>query len=213
MARAPNLKRIDSSEFEARFSSDRAIKYSDIYSSNIPFSELESTLLARLPKKELDLIYLSRRMKKNQKDIAKIFGVTQGAVSSRLKRAEQRLDFLRRLPKISDDELANALSPYFGSIEIEIMKCMIKTTCQSETAIIVNNKFNLLEEKKKMTQVKVRHRFEKCINELSELLKIHPELRKYYDLLIFIRKNPYMLHEVKLPHFDRGERAVYSFVV
>lgn len=210
--RSPSLKRVDSSEFEARFSSDRAIKYGEIYSSNVKFSELESSFLERLPKKELDLINL-RRMGKNQKDMAKIFGVTQGAISSRLKRADERLRFLRDLPKISEHEIENSLTDYFSPIEIEIIKCMIRTTCQSETAVIINQKFGLSDDKKRMTQVKVRHRFEKCINELEELVKDKPQLRKYHELLIFIKKNPYMLHEVKLPHFDRGAKAVYSFYV
>lgn len=211
MVRSPYLKKVDSSEFEARFSSDRAIKYSEILSSDISFKEIEEVFLDRLPKRELDLINLYRRAGKNQKDIAKIFGVTQGAISSRLKRAHQRLQFLRDLPKITEEEIDQGLAPYFDPLEMEIIKAMVRTTCQSETAKIVNTRFSIVDEKKRMTQVKVRHRFEKCISKLEELSKSKSELRKFHDLLVFIRKNPYMLHEVKLPHFDRGVRAVYSF--
>jgi len=100
-----------------------------------------------------------------------MFGVTQGAVSSRLNRARSRLRFLREMPKVHETEFDSHLSKHFDPIEVEIMKCMIRTTCQSRTAMIINEKFGLTEDKKRMTQVKVRHRFEKCITQLSEMKK------------------------------------------
>ena len=147
---------------------------------------------------------------KNQKDIAKMFGVTQGAISSRISRAKKRLEFLRDLPKLGDSELDDMLGSHFETIEIDIIKYMIMTTCQSKTAEIINEKFGLKDTKKRMTQVKVRHRFEKCLQILSDLRKNKPEMAKYYNLLDFIKKNLYKLHEVKLPHFDRGQYAVFS---
>lgn len=206
---SPYLKTVDSSEFEARFSSDNRIKYDEVRSSGITFEEMEP-LLDRLPPREKDLIYLYCHYKKNQKDIAKMFGVTQGAVSSRLARARRRLLFLRDIPKISSEDIDKELTEYFDSIEVEIIKCMVITTCQSRTAFMVNKKFGFTEEKKRMTQVKVRHRFEKCIDQLENLINKRTDLKKYYNLLKLIRDNLYILHEVKLPHFDRGNMAVFS---
>lgn len=208
MSTAPYLKKLDSAEFEARFSSENGIPYGDIRNSCVTFDEI-LPFLDRLPAREQDLIELYYRKNKNQKDIAKMFGVTQGAISSRLSRAFTRLEFLRDVPKISITDMEKKLRNYFGDIEIEIIKYMMQTTCQSQTAFLINKKYDLIDNQR-MTQVKVRHRFEKCISRLGELMKLDSELKEYYRLLRFIKKNLYKLHEVRLPHFDRGECAVFS---
>ncbi len=206
------LRRMDCVEMDARFSNENAIKYSELKSSLITYEEIRP-FLYRLPPREIDLIELYYNERKNQKDIAKIFGVTQGAISSRLTRAKKRLRFLKDLPKISDEEIDGCLCKYFDRLELEIIKFMMLTTCQSKTAQLINKKFNLVDAKKKMTQVKVRHRFEKCLCRLKEEMKKDPEIKKYHKLLEYIKKNLYKLHEVKLPHFDRGTHAVFSIIV
>jgi predicted transcriptional regulator len=206
------LKAMDSTEIEARFSNDCAIKYEDITDSNVSYEEIKP-FIDRLPPREVDLIELYYCEHKNQKDIAKIFGVTQGAVSSRLARAKKRLQFLRDLPKISEMEIDKELGKYFDRIELEIIKCMVQTTCQSKTADLINKKFNLHNEKDRMTQVKVRHRFERCRIYLDNHKSKKPELAKYSNLMEYIKKNLYKLHEVILPHFDRGKCCVFSLTV
>jgi predicted transcriptional regulator len=203
------LKPMDYTEMDARFSNEHAIKYNEFMDFSITYDEIRP-FLCRLPEREIDLIELYYNEHKNQKDIAKMFGVTQGAVSSRLSRAKKRLRFLRDLPKISDNDIDTRLGGMFEVMELEIIKNMMKTTCQSKTAELINIKFSLKNEKKVMTQVKVRHRFEKCLFKLKEEMKIHPDLKKYYHLLEYIKKNLYKLHEVKLPHFDRSRCAVFS---
>lgn len=206
------LKRMDCAEMDARFSNESAIKYSEVKSSLVTYDEIKP-FLYRLPLREIDLIELYYNERKNQKDIAKIFGVTQGAVSSRLTRAKKRLRFLKDLPKITDKEIDDCLCVYFEQLELEIIKFMMLTTCQSKTAQLINKKFGFVDGKRKMTQVKVRHRFEKCLCRLEEEKKKNPEMKKFHRLLGYIKKNLYKLHEVKLPHFDRGERAIFSIVV
>ena len=206
------LKPMDYTELDARFSNENAIRYNDFFDSTISFEEIKP-FLNRLPPREYDLVELYYVERKNQKDIAKMFGVTQGAISSRLSRAKKRLIFLRNLPKISNDEIDKRLCQLFDSTELEIIKFMMETTCQSKTAQLINKKFKIIDEKKKMTQVKVRHRFEKCLMRLNEEKKAEPDLKKYYELLKFIKANLYLLHEVKLPHFDRGNCAVFSITV
>jgi predicted transcriptional regulator len=200
---------MDFMEMDARFSNENAIKYGDFMNESVAFEEIKP-FLNRLPLREYDLVELYYVDRKNQKDIAKMFGVTQGAISSRLSRAKKRLIFLRDLPKITEEEIDCDLSKLFEEIEREIIKYMMKTTCQSKTAQLINEKYNLIDEKKKMTQVKVRHRFEKCLLRLKEEMKGNPDLKKYYNLLSFIKENLYKLHEVILPHFDRGKFAVFS---
>ena len=212
MRSSPFLKPMDASEIEARFSNDSAIRYEDIVQSSVSYEEMKP-FLSRLPPREVDLIELYYCEGKNQKDIAKIFGVTQGAVSSRLARAKKRLTFLRNLPKVSDVELDVALGAHFESLEIEIIKLMIQTTCQSETAKILNERHQLTDIKTRMTQVKVRHRFEKCRMFLEKAKEAQPELAKFHRLLDYVSDNLYKLHEVKLPHFDRGHCVVLSLTV
>lgn len=204
---ATRFRRIDNVKFESMYSERDAIKYGECRIGNMSFEEIEP-FLYKLPSREIDLVTLYRKYGKNQKDIAKMFSVTQGAISSRLRRAADRLQFLRDLPKISDEDIDRVLGSLFSKMEIEIIKGMKETTCQSKTAELINEKYHLVDVKERMTQVKVRHRFEKCLIFLKE--KKTPEYQKFYNLLFFIKKNLYKLHEVRLPHFDRGDRAVFS---
>jgi len=209
MRTAPVFKSMDSSEIEARFSNDSAIPYQDFPESDVRFEDIQP-FLDRIPAREVDLLELYLREGKNQKDIAKIFSVTQGAISSRLARARTRLIFLRKLPKISEQEIETRLGAYCGQLEIEIIKSMIRTTCQSKTAEILNDKYNLRDEKSRMTQVKVRHRYEKCLAFLIKEKEKTPDLARYCHLLEYIKHNLYKLHEVKLPHFQRERYIVFS---
>jgi len=204
---ATRFRRIDNVKFESMYSERDAIKYGECRIGNMSFEEIEP-FLYKLPSREIDLVTLYRKYGKNQKDIAKMFSVTQGAISSRLRRAADRLQFLRDLPKISDEDIDRVLGNLFSKMEIEIIKGMKETTCQSKTAELINEKYHLVDVKERMTQVKVRHRFEKCLIFLKE--KKTPEYQKFYNLLFFIKKNLYKLHEVRLPHFDRGSHAVFS---
>ena len=202
------LRRIDSVKFESMYSERDAIKYGEYRMGNMSFEEIEP-YLHKLPPREIDLVTLYRKYGKNQKDIARIFDVTQGAISSRLRRAAQRLQFLRDLPKVSDEEIDKNLAKIFSEHEIEIIKCMKETTCQSKTAELVNEKFGL-KDGDVMTQVKVRHRFEKCLARLEHLKESDPKYLRFYTLMSFIKHNLYALHEVVLPHFNRSSFAVFS---
>jgi DNA-directed RNA polymerase specialized sigma24 family protein len=190
------------------YSNKDGIRYSEFKLADIKFEDIRP-FLHKLPAKEIDLLTLYLEKRKNQKDIARIFSVTQGAVSSRLKRSLARLAFIRDLPKITDEDIELSLKSIFDPVEIEIIKLMKQTTCQSKTAMMVNERFSLVEEKRRMTQVKVRHRFEKCLMELEKRQK-DVNYRRFYDLLVMIKKNLYMLHEVILPHFSRGSHAIFS---
>ena len=203
------LKQMDFAEMEARFSNDHSIKYEEFNDSSVAYEEIKP-FLDRLPPREIDLIELYYNDHKNQKDIAKMFGVTQGAISSRLSRAKKRLRFLRDLPKISDKEIDERLGGMFDVLDVAIIKSMMKTTCQSKTAYLMNAQFELVDIKKRMTQVKVRHRFEKCLFKLEAQMCREPDLKKYHHLLLFIKGNLYKLHEVKLPHFDRANSVLLS---
>ena len=147
--------------------------------------------------------------RKKQKEIAEFFNVSQGAVSHRLSRAKKRLRFLRDMPKLDDKILLSHLNDHFSELEVDIIFNMVKTTCQSRTAEIVNGSYKL-SGKDKMTQVKVRHKFDKAIERLHKVSEENEKCRMVLDLLVYIKNNPYMLHEVLLPHFDKGSKVVLS---
>jgi predicted transcriptional regulator len=156
-----------------------------------------------LPKREQELIDFYYYKKMNQKEIAKIIGVTQGAVSSRLSRAKKRLMYLRELKGIDFDVFYKDVEEVAeSSLDMEIVKGIIKTSCQSETAQRINEKFCLVGSDR-MTQVKVRYRFEKLMERLRVLGKRSYKYKRHYYTLKKIKDNLYRLHEVRLPHFDR----------
>jgi predicted DNA-binding protein YlxM (UPF0122 family) len=195
-------KNMDPLEIESRFSDERNFFY-DQESNSLCFEDFHP-FLDRLPSKERDLIRLYYYMDKKQKEIAEIFSVTQGAISHRLSRASKRLRFLRDMPKLKED-IEVILSPYFNNFEIFLIKTMIETTCQSKTAEILNKKFNLKNDSR-MTQVKIRHKFVRFIDRIKKANKDDDELETCLELLEYIRSNLYMMHEVILPHFNRGYR-------
>lgn len=196
-------KNMDPLEIENRFSDEKNFFYDQeentlSYDDFVPF-------LDRLPSKERDLIKLYYYMDKKQKEIAEIFSVTQGAISHRLSRAGKRLRFLRDMPKLSDG-IDTILKPHFDAFEIDLISTMIETTCQSKTAELLNAKYRL-DGDGKMTQVKIRHKFERYIERLKKSKKSNIDLAVCLKLLVYIQDNLYMMHEVVLPHFDKGYRV------
>jgi len=201
-------KNMDPLEIQNRFSSEK-YAFFPLDESTFKFEDFKP-YLDKLPQREVDLIEMYYRGEKKQKEIAEFFGVTQGAVSHRLSRARKRLFFLRDMPKLTDD-LKELLGIYFEIFDIDVIDYMIKTTCQSRTADILNKKYKL-RGKDKMTQVKIRHKFDRSIHKLDNLRKTNIDLKVCYELAQYIKENLYMMHEVILPHFDKGRRVKYKEV-
>lgn len=203
-----HYRSMDPFEIQNRFSSDKNSFYK-LQSSQFRLEDYQE-FISRLPQREQDLIEMYCRARKKQKEIAAFFGVTQGAVSHRLCRAIRRLEFLRDMPKVEGD-LGELLAGHFESFDIDVIQTMIETTCQSRTATILNKRHSLRGDKQ-MTQVKVRHRFERAIGKLASLKEEHEELAIVHDLAVYVKNNLYMMHEVILPHFNRGKRVKYDEV-
>lgn len=162
-----------------------------------------SVLVQELPRREQELFDFYYIKKMNQKDIAKIIGVTQGAVSSRISKAKKRLVYLKELQEIDFDEFFKDIEGVIEDpLEIDIIRSLLKTSCQSETARRINEKFHL-EGPKRMNQVKVRYRFERVLNKLKILGGHSYKFKRHYSTLRKIKENLYMLCEIRLPHFDR----------
>jgi predicted transcriptional regulator len=167
-----------------------------------------SPFIQKLPQREIDLIEMYYREEKKQKEIAEFFGVTQGAISHRLSRAIKRLNFLKLMPKL-DGDIRVLLRKHFTPFEIDLLVFMIETTCQSKTAELLNKKYKF-QDKNVMTQIKVRHKFDRYIERMNKLKRVNKELKDCCKLAKYIKKHLYMLHEVILPHFDKGYRVHYK---
>lgn len=115
--------------------------------------------LDRIPVREADLICMYHRDRMKQEQIAKVFGITQAAVSYRLHRGIRRLQFLRTIPELERDEFELELGPKFSDQDREILWLMYETTCQSEIA-----------KRLSLTQGRVRHRFFRALSKIKELI-------------------------------------------
>lgn len=202
----------------------------------LDFSAIEH-YLDRIPDREADLITLYHRDKMKQEQIAKLFRITQAAVSYRLHRGIKRIQFLRTIPELVRDQFDLELGPKFGDQDREILWRMYETTCQSEIAKQMN-----------LTQGRVRHRFFRSLMHIKELIheeareeqiKVQVRLRKsgvdidsleacrqiddvvneainsskyakYWTVYFAISDKHFnILHEVSLPQFkDRGDAQI-----
>jgi len=136
-----------------------------------------------------------------QKDVAKFLGITQGAVSSRLNKILRRLQFMQTMSPFDLDQIEEDLKGILTPLERAVLKSLAETTCQQETALRVNNLFNL-EGKKALNQIKARYKFQMAWSKV--IGQKNPKYEKYVRLFKYIQDNLYMLHDLKLPQFERG---------
>ena len=115
--------------------------------------------LDRIPPRESDLIKLYHHDKMKQEQIAKLFRITQAAVSYRLHRGIKRIQFLRTIPELDCQEFELELGSKFCPQDLEILWRMYETTCQSEIAKLMN-----------LTQGRVRHRFFRALQYIKDLI-------------------------------------------
>jgi len=164
------------------------------------YFETMAEFIPKLP--EIDrLVITLLKDRLHQKDIARMLGITQGAVASKLKKIKRRLGFLEAIKFFEVDNMEEDLKKLgFTEFIRALVKWFVKTTSQSATADILNRLF-FLKGGGKMNQVKVRHRYELILKELQE--NTDPLAQKYYEFLVFVKKNIYMMHDLKLPQFDR----------
>jgi len=194
-----------------------------------------SRYLDRIPPREADLIRLYHKDKMKQEQIAKLFNITQAAVSYRLHRGIKRIQFLRTIPELERDQFELELGPKFVEQDREILWRMYETTCQSEIAKQMN-----------LTQGRVRHRFFRALQKVKDLIAEEAREKqvqvqmlkkqgrdedeveaaekelddainnskygKYWTVYFAISDKHFnILHEVSLPQFrDRGDAQILT---
>ncbi len=247
----------DPSNLSARFGNDRRIGYdadSDPDLHNLiqdqlhPREEEELAgegqlldfhgiehFLPRIPPREADLITLYYRDRMKQEQIARLFNITQAAVSYRLHRGIKRIQFLCTIPVLDKDTFDLELGPKFNDQDREILWRMYETTCQSAIAKLMN-----------LTQGRVRHRFFRALQRIQTLIAdevrekqtivqtlerqgkpeaevalaraevtdaiANSRLGKYWTVFFAISDKHFnILHEVSLPQFkDRGDAQIMT---
>jgi len=88
----------------------------------------------QLPHQEVDMLCLYYLYGKEQKEIAGIFGVSQGDVSYRIRRCVERIKFLLEMPRIPESEMREILSRYLPDEMVHICLGVFRTTSQSAVA-------------------------------------------------------------------------------
>jgi len=227
----------DSDDLEGLIEHNLAPDLEEDLSSDVHSLDFESIsrYLDRIPPREADLIRLYHKDKMKQEQIAKLFGITQAAVSYRLHRGIKRIQFLRTIPELDRDQFELELGSKFVDQDREILWRMYETTCQSEIA-----------KQMKLTQGRVRHRFFRALQKIKDLIseearekQVHAQMLrkqgrgineveeaekaleevinnskygKYWTVYFAISDKHFnILHEVSLPQFrDRGDAQILT---
>ena len=135
-------------------------------------------------------------------DIAVKHGLTQGAISSRLKKAARRILFYMELPKFTKEEY-KLLGNYLFKPEVDIVKVMLVTTCQSIAAEYMQKKYKI-----GCTQIQLRYHWKEII--LRKVAAL-PQLKKFLKALTMVDENLSILHEVPNKHVPKGRRLHESY--
>lgn len=148
------------SEIAERFSNEKSLEPLPEMDEDWKESRLEEikSTLDYLPDTEADFVRLYYFRDKKQMDIAKIFDVTQAAVSYRLQRAKQRLQFLIDMPDLDKHEVYDRLIEIFSDRDAKIFREMYETSCQTAVA-----------ERLGFGQGCVRHRFLQNLRRLGRI--------------------------------------------
>jgi hypothetical protein len=156
-----------------------------------------------LPISETAMIkmYLKGR---TQKVIAKRLGRTQGAISARFQKAIKRMEFAAKVPTGLDVKM---LERTFDKIDVDVFSFMTKTTCETEAAKLMTEKYN-----RPFNQITTRYRWKNVLRGLQEVCKLPDcsHLKPFLNWGLMTDSNLYMLHEVKFPegHNEQcGKRA------
>jgi DNA-directed RNA polymerase specialized sigma24 family protein len=159
--------------------------------------------LRKIPKEEAEAIYLWVFREKRQTEIARMFGVTQAAISYRIKKGRRRLQFLLSIPDIDASEIESELPKFtrngkqvFDDLDVAILVKLLETTCQSDVSRSLG-----------VSQGKVRARFFKIVETLRGLKDTGSaaqleKAEKFYEVFHSLVNNFNIFRRVHLPQWD-----------
>jgi DNA-directed RNA polymerase specialized sigma24 family protein len=192
---------IDPHQLDHRFS--EGIPYQDAHYSTLRWDEI-APVLSRLPALEQDILTLYYRYKKYERDISSILGITQGAVSTRISRALQRLQYIREVDRLPDVSILEHLFPekIISQRMYHTIVSLIETTCQSETARRLH-----------VAQTTVAQRMRTAEHRLRYYHARHPNNSLYRDCLQivkFVNCSYRKLHEITYSRFKRPDYVRFT---
>jgi len=212
---------MEPSELESRFGSDASLTYDPEAAEEQLISDMEaearetelrklfreqldqvSELIQYLDPIERDYIHMYFELNKDQNDIAKIFGITQGAVSYRCKTAVERLRFLTILPRLCKDKLIRDLNRIMiDPLHVDILVLMYETSSQSGVARQLG-----------FSQGQIRYRLLRSLEILEAFSKNDPLYRIYLKAFDLIRQNPNIVRNMSISEFWVSEEDFLSTV-
>lgn len=133
------------------------------------------SLFGFLNEKDRDILFLIFVSRKRQRDVQKILGRSQPSLCYDIKRIKRRLQFIYYLHSCFDIfiDFLRTQTESFSSDEMSILSMMFYTSSFTETAKVL-----------KISQVRVRYSYNKCLKRMEEL-----ELWEPYEILTVIREN------------------------
>ena len=132
-------------------------------------------ILSFLNDKDRDILFLIFVSRKKQKDVQKILCRSQPSLCYDIKRIRRRLKFISYLYSVFDIflEFIHTKKEYFNPQELAILTLMFYTSSFTMTSRIM-----------KISQVKVRYTYNKCLKRMEELGVWEP-----YEIFIVIQSN------------------------
>lgn len=132
-------------------------------------------LLCFLNGKDRDILYLVFVSRKKQKEVQEILGRSQPSLCYDIKRIRRRLRFIFYLNSVFDIfiEFIHRHSADFSSEEMETLTMMFYTSSFTQSAEVM-----------KVSHVRVRYVYDKCIRRMEEM-----EIWDAYEIFTVIRAN------------------------
>ncbi len=156
------------------------------YSENEPY-------ISRLPDDERKAVTLYFRAHRSQSEIGARLHMSQAAVAVKLKRAQERIDFMRLAPDVTAREIRVALTGILDPRDVEILATMAETSSQSETSRVLG-----------LPWATVRGRYVGAIKTIRTAASTDPKLQRYEDFFYCLKFN--ILRAVPSQTARRAER-------
>jgi hypothetical protein len=151
-------------------------------SFSVPQVKSFRSVLSFLNEKDRDILYLIFVTGKKQKDVQDILQRSQPSLCYDIKRIRKRLYFVFYLHKVFDifiEFLESAREEgTFEPLELEVLTLMFYTTSFTLTSEILSKPDD------KVSQVKVRYTYDKCLRRLEDL-----EMWDVYEIFVVVRSN------------------------
>jgi DNA-directed RNA polymerase specialized sigma subunit len=144
-------------------------------------------ILSFLNDKDRDILFLIFVSRKKQKDVQKILDRSQPSLCYDIKRIRRRLKFISYLYSVFDIFLnfLKVKREHFNSFELAVLTLMFYTSSFTQTSKIM-----------RVSQVKVRYTYNKCLIRMKEL-----RMWEFYEIFMVIHSN---LNIIKRVYYGRG---------